>query len=47
VETAHQLAFLKAHHCEEGQGFYFSKALPAEAFARLLESAQPGTWGVS
>ncbi|CAI8841041.1 diguanylate cyclase [Pseudomonas sp. IT-P2] len=47
VETAQQLEFLRAHHCEEGQGFYFSKALPAEAFARLLESAQPGTWGVS
>ena len=36
VETEEQLAFLKAHQCEEGQGFYFSKALPADAFARLL-----------
>ncbi|MBH3405281.1 EAL domain-containing protein [Pseudomonas glycinae] len=47
VETAHQLAFLKDHHCEEGQGYYFSKALPVDAFARLLASAQPGPWGVS
>ncbi|WP_236181269.1 MULTISPECIES: putative bifunctional diguanylate cyclase/phosphodiesterase [Pseudomonas] len=47
VETAQELAFLKDHHCEEGQGYYFSKALPADAFARLLASAQPGPWGVS
>ena len=36
IETEEQLAFLKAHQCEEGQGYYFSKALPADAFARLL-----------
>lgn len=36
VETEKQLAFLKAHQCEEGQGYYFSKALPADAFAQLL-----------
>ena len=36
VETEEQLAFLKAHQCEEGQGYYFSKALPADSFARLL-----------
>ncbi|ABA76289.1 EAL domain-containing protein [Pseudomonas fluorescens] len=47
VETAQELAFLKDHHCEEGQGYYFSKALPVDAFARLLASAQPGPWGVS
>lgn len=47
VETAQELAFLKDHHCEEGQGYYFSKALPVDAFARLLASVQPGPWGVS
>jgi len=36
VETPDQLAFLKAHDCEEGQGFYFSKAVEAETFLRLL-----------
>ena len=36
VETEEQLAFLKTHQCEEGQGYYFSKALPADSFARLL-----------
>ncbi len=37
VETLDQLAFLKAHDCEEGQGFYFSKAVEAETFLRLLQ----------
>ncbi|WP_223547837.1 putative bifunctional diguanylate cyclase/phosphodiesterase [Pseudomonas sp. A-B-19] len=36
IETQEQLAFLKAHQCEEGQGYLFSKALPADAFAQLL-----------
>ena len=36
VETREQLAFLQAEHCEEGQGFYFSPAVDAEAFAALL-----------
>lgn len=36
VETQEQLAFLQAHQCEEGQGFYFSRALAADAFAQLL-----------
>ncbi|BCT33173.1 putative bifunctional diguanylate cyclase/phosphodiesterase [Pseudomonas sp. BNK-6] len=38
VETQEQLAFLKQQGCEEGQGFYFSKALPADSFARLLRA---------
>jgi EAL domain-containing protein (putative c-di-GMP-specific phosphodiesterase class I) len=29
VETAEQLAFLKEQGCDEAQGFYYSKALPA------------------
>jgi len=42
VETLEQLDFLRAHHCEEGQGYFFSKAIPAQDFARLLaDSAQP------
>jgi EAL domain-containing protein (putative c-di-GMP-specific phosphodiesterase class I) len=47
VETAQQLAFLRAHDCEEGQGFHFSKALPADAFARLLVDGLPGPWSVA
>lgn len=37
VETVEQLKFLQAQQCEEGQGFLFSKALPAEDFAQLLQ----------
>lgn len=38
VETLEQLAFLKAHQCEEGQGFLFSKAVAADEFAQLLQT---------
>jgi EAL domain-containing protein (putative c-di-GMP-specific phosphodiesterase class I) len=41
VETAEQLDFLKLHRCEEGQGFYFSKALEPEAFVRFLADSLP------
>lgn len=47
VETAEQLAFLKTHHCEVGQGYYFSEALPADAFAQLLAAGRPGPWAAS
>ncbi|MCO7573717.1 EAL domain-containing protein [Pseudomonas chlororaphis] len=43
VETAQQLAFLTQQGCEEGQGYYFSKALPPADFALLLQNrAAPG-----
>jgi diguanylate cyclase (GGDEF)-like protein len=38
VEDNLQLAFLKAHHCEEGQGYFFSRPLVAEQFTALLET---------
>ncbi|MGC1186271.1 MAG: EAL domain-containing protein [Candidatus Acidiferrales bacterium] len=38
VETLEQLAFLQAHGCEEGQGYYFSRPVAAPQFAELLES---------
>ncbi|UUN89911.1 putative bifunctional diguanylate cyclase/phosphodiesterase [Pseudomonas extremorientalis] len=37
VETLDQLSFLQAQLCEEGQGFLFSKAVPAKDFAQLLQ----------
>ncbi|CAN5371256.1 hypothetical protein BH11PSE11_BH11PSE11_31780 [soil metagenome] len=40
VETAGQLAFLREHHCDEIQGFYFSEPLPADEFAELLRSGK-------
>jgi diguanylate cyclase (GGDEF)-like protein/PAS domain S-box-containing protein len=39
VETRHQFAFLRAEHCDEGQGYHFSPAVDAEAFGRLLSMA--------
>jgi EAL domain-containing protein (putative c-di-GMP-specific phosphodiesterase class I) len=38
VETFSQLEFLQAHGCDEGQGFYFSRPVPAPQFAKLLEA---------
>jgi diguanylate cyclase (GGDEF)-like protein len=37
IETCEQVNFLRSHHCEEGQGYFFSVPLEAEAFTRLLE----------
>ncbi len=36
VEEQGQLDFLKAHHCEVGQGYFFSRPLAAEQFTTLL-----------
>jgi diguanylate cyclase (GGDEF)-like protein/PAS domain S-box-containing protein len=39
VETRQQFAYLRAEHCDEGQGFHFSPPIDAAAFERLLASA--------
>jgi diguanylate cyclase (GGDEF)-like protein/PAS domain S-box-containing protein len=36
VETLEQLTFLKAHDCDEAQGYYFSRPLLPKKFAELL-----------
>ena len=41
IETRQQLAFLQSHHCAEGQGYYFSRPVPAAEFASYLN--QPHT----
>jgi diguanylate cyclase (GGDEF)-like protein/PAS domain S-box-containing protein len=41
VETQEELAFLQAHECEEAQGNYFSPALPAQQYAKLLRTGLP------
>jgi len=38
VETFEELEFLHAHHCEEAQGYYFGRPMPAGQFAKLLEA---------
>ncbi|MBU3538680.1 EAL domain-containing protein [Polynucleobacter sp. UK-Gri1-W3] len=38
VEIDGQRQFLSQHHCEEGQGYLFSKPLPADEFQKLLNS---------
>ena len=38
VETREQLAFLQDQRCDEGQGYYFSRPVVAEQFAKLLGS---------
>jgi diguanylate cyclase len=40
VETAEQRAFLREQGCDEAQGFYFSRPLPAHEFARLLDGTR-------
>ncbi len=39
IETEEQFSFLLSQSCDEGQGFYFSKAVNAEAFVELLGAA--------
>jgi EAL domain-containing protein (putative c-di-GMP-specific phosphodiesterase class I) len=39
VETASQAEYLRSRHCDQMQGYYISRPLPAEQFSRLLESA--------
>jgi diguanylate cyclase (GGDEF)-like protein/PAS domain S-box-containing protein len=41
VETFEQLEFLHAFRCEEAQGYYFSRPVPAAQFAKLLETGIP------
>ncbi|HXO61607.1 MAG TPA: EAL domain-containing protein [Candidatus Acidoferrales bacterium] len=43
VETAEQLAFLRAHGCDEGQGYYFGRPMPATQTVKLLEVSMAAT----
>ena len=37
VETEQQLAYLREHRCDEGQGYLFGCSLPADQFVALLK----------
>ncbi|GAA3534952.1 putative bifunctional diguanylate cyclase/phosphodiesterase [Zobellella aerophila] len=37
IETAEQLVFLRTHQCDQGQGYYFSRPLPAREITALLQ----------
>ena len=41
VETREELAFLAAHHCDDAQGYYFSRPLLPQQFAKLLVTGLP------
>ena len=43
VETQEELAFLQDHQCEEAQGYYFSRPVLPQQFAKLLETGMRGT----
>jgi diguanylate cyclase (GGDEF)-like protein/PAS domain S-box-containing protein len=45
VETLEELEFLRAHHCDEVQGYYFSRPVLPDAFAALLKTgiAEPAS----
>jgi EAL domain-containing protein (putative c-di-GMP-specific phosphodiesterase class I) len=41
VETREQAEHLRLHECNELQGFYFKKPMPADEFTRLLHNQAP------
>jgi diguanylate cyclase (GGDEF)-like protein/PAS domain S-box-containing protein len=41
VETLEQVSFLVNHQCDEAQGYYFSRPVPADQFATLLRFGVP------
>ncbi|HEY6878253.1 MAG TPA: EAL domain-containing protein, partial [Polyangiales bacterium] len=44
VETEAQMSFLGSRGCDQMQGFYVSRALPAPQFERFFESTNRGSW---
>jgi EAL domain-containing protein (putative c-di-GMP-specific phosphodiesterase class I) len=42
VETLEELSFLQAHQCDEAQGYYFSRAVHPQQFAKLLDAGKSG-----
>jgi diguanylate cyclase (GGDEF)-like protein/PAS domain S-box-containing protein len=46
VETVGELTFLRAHQCDEAQGYYFSRPVPPQQFATLLKTGIAGAGGI-
>jgi diguanylate cyclase (GGDEF)-like protein len=46
VEKPEEVAFLRAYRCDEAQGYYFSRPVPAQQFATLLKNGMPETGAV-
>lgn len=44
IENIDQLSFLRSHHCDEGQGFLFSKPVPDNEFLKLLTTYKDKNW---
>jgi diguanylate cyclase (GGDEF)-like protein/PAS domain S-box-containing protein len=44
VETEAQLTFLREQGCNEVQGYYFSKPMPADAFEAFVRARYPAAW---
>jgi len=42
VETQEELSFLRAHQCDEAQGYYFSRAVNPQQFAQLRDTGRSG-----
>jgi len=40
VETERQLALLRLQHCDEVQGYYFARPMPADEFSNYLSGMQ-------
>jgi EAL domain-containing protein (putative c-di-GMP-specific phosphodiesterase class I) len=45
VETSEQLAFLRARHCEQAQGFLLSEPMSAQALGAWMRGLTPGFGG--
>ncbi len=43
VETQDQFEYIKSHGCNEIQGYYFSRPIPADALAKLLQTGVTGS----
>ena len=37
AETHEQIEFLREHHCQQVQGFYFSPAIPLQQLPRFVQ----------